>query len=604
MAVTDAPVVKIGATTLASSWTTHERIALAGLAITWGRRSLLDRAKAAQLKLEVLDTDGHLASAAHLTGQPITITRGDGRIIFRGRVDDYTVSHVHVIDPANRQRRRVWRLQLSAACKLAELGQAILPGPGTGTDLARTRGPNFWPAGSPAARIDDLKEAGADDIVDAISWTAPYATADGQPNMAWRAFADGLSVLEHLENIYQATPLGYVEYRPFNNSVRVGEPIASSGLALVFTGGVLRIEFASGTPGRSIPARTMVVPSGYDAKTGINDAIDVVQVSSPNPSGSPITVEHATARKPAGLGRNVHRVGNDVMAHIDRATNTGDFAWPFPLSEAGDDYGPRPGIGDGFHDGIDFSGATATEGANIPVAGPGKYVGKRSHPDWGNNVIIDHGLDVNGDRLRTVYCHLQAQPGYAVGTTFNKGDTIGQVGNTGLSYGAHLHYETQVNGVSVSPRSFMSNKQYGDTPTDTYVTVWQDALASDTADMLDQLNGKLSLPPVRFDWRRFEYSAAVTFAMLDTYVHDGMAFYFPGSVFNVAIDAATVHQVVGGTLVYHDGWTADVTLVPAILTATGITVDELCLDNEPTLSDFDPDITIADLGNVSQGVPA
>ena len=604
MAVTDAPAVSIGGVQLASSWTTTERIALGGLRITWGRSSHLQKAKAAQLYLEVIDTDGHLASAEHLTGLPIIVTRGDGRVIFRGRVDDYGLEHTHVHDADTAYRRRVWRLKLSAGCKLAELGQAILPGPGNLEPLVAVWGPDYWNTATPAARIAQLTAQGVAGIVDGVSFSTPYPSTSRQPILAAHPFADRLSALDHLEAIYQTVPLGYVEYRPFNNTIRVGQPISTSGLALTYTSGVLRIDFRDGAPGRSVPARTVGVPQGSEARTGLLDAIDVVQVTSPQlSSGSPFTVEHATSR-PSGHGRNVHAVHNDVMVAIDQAADVGDFEWPFPLAEVTSEYGNRPGIGSGFHTGIDFSGDTAADGADVPAAGPGTFAGSRSHPDWGNNVIIDHGLDINGDRLRTVYCHLKYAPSYPIGYAFDKGHTIGQVGNTGLSFGSHLHFETLVNGADVNPRWFMANKQYGQNHTDTYHDQWQRSLASDTAALLDQLNGKLTLPPVRFDWRRFEYSEAVD-NLIDTYVRtDVGALYFPGSVFNVALDAATTHQVIGGTLVYHKGWTLDATLAPALSTGQGVTINQLCAADAPTIADFDPDITLADLGNVTQGVPA
>lgn len=599
MAITDAPIVTLAGTALAPYWTVNEKIVLGGLAITWGRKTHLDDAKASQLKLEVLDTDGHLSSAVHLTGQPVTVARGDGRIIFRGRVDDYDVDQIHVQDPDLFYRRRVWRYVITAASKVAELGQAMLAGPGDVEATVLELGPNYWPNGYPQQRIDDLMAAGADAIVDDIDWTPPYPSPFLPPSVRIRA-SDDLSVLEHIEGIYKASPLNYVEYRPYNNTIVPGQPVETSGLALKYTGGKLRIEFADGVAGRSIPARTIVMPSGYTARTGINDAIDVVRASGPVAATDHhmFTVEEPTSRNTPALGRREHRVQNEIELYISAAEDSGEFEWPFSLDLVSSEYGNRPGIGNGFHTGIDFSGGAAALGEDIKLAGPGKFVGSRTHPDWGNNAIIDHG---NG--LRTVYCHMIDPVAYPVGTTFAKGDVIGRVGNTGLSTGPHLHFETLVNGDDVNPRWFMTNKTYGENHSETYHDEWLRNLAKDTADMLDQLNGKLTLPTVRFDFRRFDYHNNVESIVIDSYVHPDRALYFPGSVFNVAMDAAAAHQIIGGTLVYFEGWTHDVTLAPAISTAgPGITIDELVEADEPTLGDFDDDITLADLGNVSHGV--
>ncbi|MDJ1115348.1 M23 family metallopeptidase [Microbacterium dauci] len=608
MALTDAPTVRIAGVTLAAEWSTTKRIALAGLRITWGRRNQLERAAAAQLYLEVLDTDGHLSSATHLTGQRITVTRADGRVIYRGRLDDYALEQRTVTDPANGAARRVWLLKLSAGCKIAELGQAIVPGPGNDPEGIRELGPGYWPPGTVASRVEHIMDAGAENIVDSIAWSNPYPATPQQPLVRWHAFGDGLSLLELIERLYQAHPLAYVLYRPSDNSIDIGQPTETSGLALKYVGGMLRVDFIDGIPGRAVPARTVVLPNGKEATTGLRDAIDVVQVTTPKLAtwleDVTITVEHETTRNSVDLGRREHRVENDVFTILVSEANTGDFVWPFPLDYVSAEFGPRPGIGDGFHDGIDFAGGTAFEGADVKAAAPGKYAGKRTHPDWGNNVIIDHGLDANGDRLRTFYAHLQEQPEYATGEPIEQGDVVGTLGNTGLSTGPHLHYETQVNGVSINPRNFMANRQYGTQPDDTYIDTWQRSLAAETADMLDQLNEKLTLPTVRFDFRKFEYHSTIEELAIETYVRSDRALYFPGSVFNVALDAAAAHQLIGGTLVYHEGWTADVTLAPAMLTAEGVTVAQLCASTEPTLDDFDPDLTIADLGNVTQGVPA
>jgi len=77
------------------------------------------------------------------------------------------------------------------------------------------------------------------------------------------------------------------------------------------------------------------------------------------------------------------------------------------------------------------------------------------HPDqdpyrcgYGLNARIDHG---NG--YQTIYAHLSAVA-FNLGTTgvlVNRGQVIATSGNTGWSSGAHLHFETRLNGVGVDP---------------------------------------------------------------------------------------------------------------------------------------------------------
>lgn len=72
---------------------------------------------------------------------------------------------------------------------------------------------------------------------------------------------------------------------------------------------------------------------------------------------------------------------------------------------------------------------------------------------FGNHVIIDHG---NG--LQTLYAHMSrvdVSSGQAVGA----GDVIGKTGNTGRSYGIHLHFETRKDNKRLNPCNFMDCSQ-------------------------------------------------------------------------------------------------------------------------------------------------
>lgn len=126
----------------------------------------------------------------------------------------------------------------------------------------------------------------------------------------------------------------------------------------------------------------------------------------------------------------------------------GLLSWPFPESTVSSEYGPRESPGPGgstFHEGIDFAPG---EGSPIPAAASGVVEVSGVYQGFGYCVIINHG---NG--LKTLYGHMQSPPPVAVGATVARGQIIGAVGNTGVSFGAHLHFEVHVNGVPVNPRS-------------------------------------------------------------------------------------------------------------------------------------------------------
>ena len=96
------------------------------------------------------------------------------------------------------------------------------------------------------------------------------------------------------------------------------------------------------------------------------------------------------------------------------------------------------------HMGVDFAAPTGTP---IMAAGTGhiEYVG--TNGGAGKYIRIKH---LNG--YKTSYSHLSS---YASGIQKNvrvkQGQTIGYVGNTGLSTGPHLHYEVIFNGEKINP---------------------------------------------------------------------------------------------------------------------------------------------------------
>ena len=101
----------------------------------------------------------------------------------------------------------------------------------------------------------------------------------------------------------------------------------------------------------------------------------------------------------------------------------------------------------GNHRGIDISGANAS--GSLVVAGASGVVTEAgwSTGGYGNYVMIDHG---NG--VETLYAHmLDNSLMVSAGDHVTKGQAIGRVGNTGYSFGAHLHFEVRINGTRVNP---------------------------------------------------------------------------------------------------------------------------------------------------------
>lgn len=120
---------------------------------------------------------------------------------------------------------------------------------------------------------------------------------------------------------------------------------------------------------------------------------------------------------------------------------------PCPAGTVTSGFGMRDGA---MHNGTDFG---APEGTPYYAAEAGVVVNATYDGGWnggaGNWVVIDHG-----GGLKTVYMH-SSKVYVSVGQRVERGQNIGAVGNTGDSYGAHLHFEVRVNGAAVDPLGYL-----------------------------------------------------------------------------------------------------------------------------------------------------
>lgn len=140
-----------------------------------------------------------------------------------------------------------------------------------------------------------------------------------------------------------------------------------------------------------------------------------------------------------GDGERMRRLVGELPL---RRPLAGDLALSSP-------FGPRLDPftrGFALHTGLDFK---AEYGEPARATAPGTVTEADWAGGYGNMVEIDHGHG-----LATRFGHLgriAVRPGQRIAA----GEVIGYVGSTGRSTGAHLHYETRIDGEPVDPQRFL-----------------------------------------------------------------------------------------------------------------------------------------------------
>jgi murein DD-endopeptidase MepM/ murein hydrolase activator NlpD len=136
-----------------------------------------------------------------------------------------------------------------------------------------------------------------------------------------------------------------------------------------------------------------------------------------------------------GAGTGTSEVGGNACGGGPVASG---FGWPAGSHViSGNGYGPG-------HLGIDIQ---ANEGDPVYAAGSGIITMAQGgwNYGYGNVVQIDHG---NG--YVTIYAHL-SQLNVSLCQPVGQGTVIGGAGNTGNSFGTHLHFEVRIGGTNINP---------------------------------------------------------------------------------------------------------------------------------------------------------
>lgn len=137
------------------------------------------------------------------------------------------------------------------------------------------------------------------------------------------------------------------------------------------------------------------------------------------------------------------KVSNTVMPTTSPVI-TSDYGWRTP---------PCSGCS-ADHKGVDF---VPGFGEPIFAVADGMVIDMGSNGGYGNYIKLTH-LVGNSEGVieewETLYAHMKNDSfpeDLMIGSVVKSGDTVGAVGNTGISTGPHLHFELKINGEHVDP---------------------------------------------------------------------------------------------------------------------------------------------------------
>ncbi len=190
---------------------------------------------------------------------------------------------------------------------------------------------------------------------------------------------------------------------------------------------------AHGDPVRTTAVAATVSPLSNGVVVSVGRALDL--------SGKPMFADRRAATGSISDVRFSDRPVIPARVSIARFRGASPLAGARVTSGYGYRYHPISG-GWTRHTGVDLA---IPAGTPVYASSAGSVARATWAGGYGLMVELDHGKGV-----QTRYAHLSRLAVHA-GQSVAQGELVGYVGSTGRSTGAHLHYETRVNGAAVDP---------------------------------------------------------------------------------------------------------------------------------------------------------
>ncbi len=144
------------------------------------------------------------------------------------------------------------------------------------------------------------------------------------------------------------------------------------------------------------------------------------------------------------LDADMKALAAQIKAKEEREYTGGAFIWPVPVKYSRISQYYKGSA----HTGLDIP--TNSTPANTFATASGKVLVAGWHWSYGNYVVIYHGSGI-----QSLYAHL-SKIYVKVNQEVKQGDVIGLTGNTGYSFGVHLHFIIYVNGSHTDPLKYVT----------------------------------------------------------------------------------------------------------------------------------------------------
>ena len=241
-------------------------------------------------------------------------------------------------------------------------------------------------------------------------------------------------------------PVHLAARRPRNlrKAVTLGATVGVMGLAgLLAVGMTLPAEAVAAVQGTKAAA-TSLVSAAASEKSGT--AADEIQAFVAPSGVENESLARADDFSTVSLVQVAEEQGINYSGEV--FTNDPDAAiqWPFQVGVGMSyGYGMRSGR---LHEGIDF---VPGDGAPVQAIADGTVrTATEQGGAYGVTVYIEHVID--GQLITSHYAHMQyGSLRVKTGDKVTVGTVIGKTGNTGRSYGAHMHFEIIINGATIDP---------------------------------------------------------------------------------------------------------------------------------------------------------